>query len=101
MLELNKNEFDSFKKIHDQYVLNPDDNQEEFNTEGKKILLLIRDWENKLCRQSEKGGYGLFTTSLSDKFWGEVRRDFPEIDNIGLRINRESVKFSIKKIKLD
>jgi hypothetical protein len=36
-----------------------------------------------LCGKSENSGYGKFSTSLSDKFWGEVRKYVPEVDNVG------------------
>jgi len=36
MVEQNKNDFESFKIIHDEYALNPDGNQDKYNKEGKK-----------------------------------------------------------------
>lgn len=102
MISLNKELFDNFKILHDQYAFNSDGLQEKFNLEGEKVLIVIRDWENKLCLQSEKGGYGHYTSSLAEKFWGEVRKQFPAIDNVGLKINSGKstgdLPFSIKKI---
>jgi len=105
MLKNEKELFDKFRIIHDTYALNPDSNQGEFNREGEKILTVIQDWENKLCMQSEKAGYAPFTTKLSEKFQSEVRKHFPEIDNIGIIIEskpkiKKNEKFSIKKISL-
>ena len=105
MLKNEREAFNKFKIIHNKYALNPDSNQEEFNEEGEKILSIIQDWENKLCMQSEKAGYGSFTTKLSEKFQSEVRKHFPEIDNIGIIIEskpkiKKNGKFSIKKINL-
>lgn len=106
MLKNEKGLFERFQKIHDQYALDPKSNQDEFNKEGEKVLLTIQDWENKLCLQSEKAGYASFTTKLSEKFQAEVRKHFPEIDNIGLitetkaTTNGEDKSFSIKKINL-
>lgn len=94
MLATNEELFANFKKIHDEYALNPSQWQAKFNSEGEKVLLIVHDWENKLCLQSEKGGYGKFTTTLSEKFQQEVKRHFPMIDHIGLKV------FSIKKINL-
>ena len=95
MLKQHKNEFDDFRKIHDEYTLNPDDLQEKYNKAGKKIIIIIKEWENKLCKQQEKT-YSQFSGKLAEKFWVEVRKDFPMIDHIGIIVR----KFSLKKIKL-
>lgn len=106
MVEVEKELFDSFRKIHDEYALNPDKLQDQFNKEGEKVIDKIREWESKLCLQSEKGGYGSFTSKLSEKFWEEIRKNFPQIDSVGL-IVEESIPasstpdgFSLKKINL-
>lgn len=96
MVEGNKETFEKFRKIHDLYSTNKDQYQEEFNREGEKIMLIIKEWEGKLCRQSEKGGYGVFTGNLAEKFKDEVKRIFPLIDHIGIIVK----KFELKKIKL-
>jgi hypothetical protein len=83
MLEYNKEEFLTFKKLHDLYVDDPKQYQAAFNEEGEKILRIIRRYENILCGKSESGKYGKFSTTLSDKFWNEVRIHFPKIDAIG------------------
>lgn len=105
MIENNKEAFDRFTKIHLKYSINPNENQEEFNREGEKILTIIREWENKLCNQSEKAGYASYTGRLSEKFWEEIRKNFPKIDSIGLVIEpkkeKEQGAFSIKRIKLN
>lgn len=104
MLENNKELFASFKEIHTKYALNPDEFQERFNQEGEKILKIIREWEGKLCMQSEKSGFGAFTSSLAEKFQSEVRFHFPKIDGVGLIRNKAQVRsrdiFEIKKISL-
>lgn len=96
MLENNKEAFGKFRKIHDLYSTDEDNYQEEFNHEGEKIMLVIKEWENKLCSQSEKGGYGVFTGNLAEKFQAEVKKVFPLIDHVGIIVK----KFSLKKIKL-
>ena len=96
MIEANEATFADFRKIHDKYALNEEAHQEEFNKEGAKILPLIHEWENKLCMQSEKAGYGGYTANLAEKFQAEVKKEFPLIDHIGILVS----KFSIKKIKL-
>ena len=105
MIENNKEAFERFRKIHLQYSINPEDNQEEFNKEGEKILAIIREWENKLCNQSEKAGYASYTGRLSEKFWEEIRKNFPRIDSVGLVVSspqrKEKETFEIKRIKLN
>lgn len=94
MLKVNKKLFDDFKLLHDQYALDPDTWQEEFNKKGEPILTIIRQWEDKLCNRSEGTGYANFSPKLAEKFQKEVKREFPQIDRVGLTI------FSINKINL-
>lgn len=102
MIEQNKAAFDEFQKLHDEYALNPEANQEIYNEEGKKIQEIIRKYEDILCGHSEKSGYGNYTASLAEKFHDEVRKHFPKIDYIGIKITRKAVapSFEIKKINL-
>lgn len=85
MLEYNHDLFSSFKVLHDRYVEDPESVKEEFNREGEKVLQIIRKYENILCGKSESGKYGKFSTSLSEKFWNEVRVHFPKIDFVGTK----------------
>jgi hypothetical protein len=101
MMEENKSIFATFKLLHDKYALANDTAslQEEFNREGEKILKIIREWENKLCSQSEKGGYGVYTGGLSEKFQMLIRKSFPMIDYVGI-IVRKSESFTLRKINI-
>lgn len=83
MLEYNKDLFSSFRDIHSQYEIDPESIQVRFNTEGEKVLRVIRRYENILCGKSESGKYGKFSSTLSDKFWTEIRLHFPLIDSVG------------------
>jgi hypothetical protein len=98
MLEANKAAFDSFRLIHNEYAIaaDPDKLQDNFNEEGEKVMVIIREWEQKLCSQSEKAGFGSYTTSLAEKFQAEVKKEFPMIDHVGLIVK----KFNLKKIEL-
>jgi hypothetical protein len=96
MIKENKSAFEKFKKIHAKYGLYEDRYQDEFNREGEKILKIVAEWENKLCSQSEKAGFGSFTGNLSEKFQAELKKAFPLIDHVGIVIS----KFSLKKIHL-
>ena len=96
MLEENKKVFDEFKILHANYGMNEDKYQDEFNTEGEKILKIVNEWENKLCSQSEKAGYSNYTGNLAEKFQTELRSVFPLIDHVGI-ISVKST-FKIKKL---
>ncbi len=84
MLEQNTELFANFKVIHDKYATDAVKYQKELNDIGRDVQDVIRDWEGRLCGHSENSGYGKFSTSLSDKFWDEVRKSFPKVDHIGL-----------------
>jgi len=95
MIDSNKEAFAEFKMIHDEYALNQDINQEKYNEAGKKILVIIKEWESKLCHQQEKT-YSQYAGKLAEKFMDEVRKEFPMIDYIGIIVK----KFNLKKINL-
>lgn len=96
MIETNKEIFGEFKKIHALYVLDQDKWQEKFNKEGERVIKIVKEWEDRLCKQSEKAGYGNYTGTLAEKFQSEVKKEFPLIDHVGLITKR----FTIKKISL-
>ena len=87
MVSENQELFEHFKKLHDYYSLNPNRYQLAFNVEGEKIVAVIREYERKLCGHSEKGKYGKFSSGLADKFWEQVRKQFPKIDFVGVKRN--------------
>lgn len=99
MISDNERLFDEFKVLHDKYAESPDKMQRTYNQEGEKILEIIREYENRLCANTERGMYNKFSTGLAEKFQNEVRRHFPYIDHIGLR--PQTQEFSIKKIDLN
>lgn len=99
MLEFHKKEFGEFKKVHDEYVLDEEDLQEKFNKAGEKITPIIREWENRLCRQSDKAGYGNFTSKLAEKFQSELKKHFSKMDQLGLIVETQPV-FAVKRIQL-
>lgn len=96
MLAQNKDVFTAFQEIHDQYAQNPKTYQGEFNRRGEEVANLIRQYENRLCRQTEGSQFGKFSSNLAIKFQEEVRTYFPQIDNLGL----EEELFELKKIHL-
>lgn len=98
MLDAEKEVFKNFKKLHDEYSLREDELQDVFNKEGAKILDIVNEWENRLCKQSESGGFSKFTPKLSESFRGEIKKLFPMIDHIGIQLNYTANDFVIKKI---
>ncbi len=100
MLEENKVLFETFKNIHDQYGLNPERFQAEFNEVGEKVMLVVRHYEDKLCKRSEGSGYASFTGTLAEKFQVELKKVFPMIDNIGIKASTANDTFVLKKINL-
>ena len=84
MFESNKEKFLRFKILHEDYARDNRQFKEQFDLEGKEISDIISKWEQRLCGKMERGGKGVFSSSLSDKFWGEVRKYFPLIDHVGV-----------------
>jgi hypothetical protein len=85
MVDENLDLFGDFQDIHDKYAKNPQIWQTKFNLVGEKVVEVIRDWERRLCRESERGQFGKFSASLADKFWTLVRKDYPKIDFVGVK----------------
>lgn len=98
MLLENKSAFAQFEQIHHLYALQPEKYQLEFNQAGKPIMEICKDYENRLCRFSEKGSYAKFSTKLAEKFWEQVRKKYPKIDFVGVKLS--SPDMEIKRIKL-
>jgi hypothetical protein len=104
MVSENKDAFDNFTRAHFEYSIGNDKqslasdakNQEKFNEEGEKIIKIIHEYEDRLCKHSEGAGFGKYTSNLAEKFQDEIRSHFPLIDHIGIVVT----KFSLKKIKL-
>jgi hypothetical protein len=84
-------EFSDFMLIHDKYAFNPEKFQLEFNEKGQIIVDIIRIWEKKLCSKSESGKFSKYSSSLSDKFWVEVRKNFPKIVFVGCKVRLRTV----------
>jgi hypothetical protein len=83
MLEQNKKMFEVFREVHDEYALDPKKYQELFNEIGHDVQDVVRRYENMLCAGSENGGYGKFSTKLSEKFQALILKNFPKYNSIG------------------
>ena len=101
MISENKEVFDKFTQLHFEYSIDQEKLQEKFNTEGKKVMNVVREYENRLCANTERGMYNKFSTNLAEKFQNEVKKHFPLIDHIGVKIKTPTAAktlFSLKKI---
>ncbi len=87
MLEENKEDFENFRLVHSFYSEDDARHQDTFNHKGEKIMKIIREWETRLCGHMEKGDNAVYSARLSEKFWGEIRREFPLIDFVGVKIS--------------
>ena len=85
MIDENSLLFNDFMDLHDKYLKDPENWQVKYNMVGEKVIEMIRNWERKLCRDSERGQFGKFSANLADKFWNLVRTDFPKIDFVGVK----------------
>jgi len=85
MLARNRELFIKFKITHDMYASDPKSWKEQFNDEGRQVLQIIREYENRLCGFSEQGQYSKYSANLAEKFWAEVRKNYPRIDFVGVK----------------
>ncbi len=84
MLQQNQELFDDFREIHDKYTADPQANHEKFNEIGRDVQDVVRRYENMLCSGTENGGFGKFSTKLSDKFQALIIKSFPKYHHIGV-----------------
>lgn len=87
MLEKHPDLFAHFRMIHEAYTRSPALHQQEFNQVGDQVLEVIQKFDSKLCGKSERSGYGSYSSNLSEKFWQHIRKNFPKIDSVGLKVN--------------
>jgi hypothetical protein len=85
MMEKHEALFKEFRHVHDNFIKDPDTAKSEFNRIGSEVLVVIREYENRLCGHSERGMYGKFSSNLAEKFQNEVRKIFPKIDFVGIK----------------
>lgn len=85
MVEQNKELFNTFKRVHDNFTQDENKWKNEYNEVGGKVVEVIRIWEGKLCAKTEGGSYTKFSPALSEKFWAEVRKHYSHIDLVGVK----------------
>lgn len=84
MISSNQDLFTSFKEIHDLFAADKTTNREKFNEIGEKVVDVIRRYEKMLCSKTDSGGFGKYSFGLADKYWEDVRHDYPFIDFVGV-----------------
>jgi len=89
MITQNQKMFDAFALVHTNFVNDPEKYASQFHSEGIDVLDTIRFWERKLCSGMEKGHNGQYSIKLAEKFWGEVRKHFSHIDQVGVQITKK------------
>lgn len=87
MFEENRDQFQKFMLLSNDYKTDKKKYKEEFDREGQKILDIIQHYENILCSKMEKTNRGAYSSNLSDKFWQEIRTYFPNIHEVGVTIS--------------
>lgn len=104
MIEENPKLFGEFRTLHDKYSNEQEKYQEEYNLIGEKIQEVIKEYENRVCANTERGMYSHYSGNLAEKFQNEIRAVFPMIDFIGIKTTKRNSdyikeeKFTIKKI---
>jgi hypothetical protein len=91
MFKANKQLFMQFKLIHDDYVKDRKKYKSQFDEVGGQVMKICKDWESKLCGKMEKGSNAVFSANLADKFWEEVKKYYPFIDMVGIKIRKVRV----------
>ena len=85
MTDQNEDLFNSFEKIHANFVLDEKKHADKFHLVGRDVVDIIRFWERKLCSGMERGNNSVYSDKLADKFWDEVRSRFSHIDMVGVK----------------
>ena len=94
LFEEEKTLFNTFKLVHDTYVKDPQSIKTEFDELGSEVMKKLKHAEDMLCRQTETGRFNKFSNQLSEKFWGEVKKYYPAIDEV-------QVDYGIKGVDID
>ena len=86
MQNQNKPLLEKFRMIHDGFAVQPEKWSEQFHQVGRDVLDVIRDWERRLCSGTERGHYAQYSVKLAEKYWQEVKKEFPLIEKVGVHV---------------
>lgn len=89
MWDAHKQELTAFQEAHDTYRTHQRDKECKihFDTAGRSARAIMEEWDARLCQQMEKGTNAVFSAKVSEKFWAEVKKDFPLVDLVGVEIS--------------
>lgn len=79
-------EFDAFQEVHNKYMEDPRQWQEQFNKDGALIMDIVRKYEDRLCGHMENTQNSTYSANLAEKFRGEIKKYLPKLDMIGVTI---------------
>lgn len=82
--EQNKDLLKKFQEIHNGYAADPKKWEAQFHSVGRDVLDVMRDWERRLCSGTEKSHYAQYSSKLAEKYWEEIKKDFPLIEQVGV-----------------
>lgn len=86
MVAENRQLFDEFLKMNDLFREDPEKNADQFHQVGQKVVDKVRDFDRRLCSAMGRGVYSTYSQKLSEKFWDLVRKDFDQIDMVGVKV---------------
>ena len=81
MLITNKKVFEEYNELLNKYDLDNKTYAHELYDLQNRVLRIIKHTENGLCSRSETTGHANYSTALADKFWEEVRKVFPRVED--------------------
>lgn len=88
MFGLHREQFQAFMLLCQDYMADRAAYSEEFNRQGKGVKDIVSEWDRRLCARMERGRNGVYSANVSDKFWDEVRKYFPCIDEVGVKVTK-------------
>ena len=88
MFELHREQFTQFMLVCQDYMSDREAHSEEFHRQGKEVKAIITEWEARLCGRMERGKNSVYSAKIAEKFWDEVRKYFPCIDEVGVKVTK-------------
>jgi hypothetical protein len=85
MFEQNKEKFQKFMLLCQDYLKDKKKYKEEFDREGREVRDIVEFWERKLCKTMEGGNKAVYSSNLAEKFREEVKKIFPPFEEIGVK----------------
>jgi hypothetical protein len=88
MFDQNREQFTQFMLVCQDYMQDKAAHSDEFNRLGKPVKAIMTEWETKLCGRMERGKNSVYSANVAEKFWDEVRKYFPCIDEVGVKVTK-------------